>query len=95
MATNYVCMIKKGVEPSKYGFVYKYGEWTYWIKTRRITINKKNQLQFNQITVDVLRVFSEMVKDDVVYFIPKEDAKFHHLVLSNEEYKVIMEMRKK
>ena len=95
MANGYVCMARKEIEPSKYGFKYDYGEWVYWIKTRRITINKKFQLQFNQITIDVLKVFSEMVKDDMIYFLPKDEAKFHHLVLSNEEYKIIMEMRKK
>lgn len=93
---NYVCMAKEGVNFRKYNFEYDNTkqEYVFKINTRRITVTKNRILKFNQVTVEVLRVFADLVRDDVIYFVYNENARKRTLMISEKEYKVIMEMRK-
>lgn len=92
--TKYQCFVKENIDYSKYGFKEENGQYRFWCSGLvRMTITNKYQLQFNQVMADVLKVFSEMLKDDIVYFQTKEDVKKHTIKLSDEELKVIQEMR--
>ena len=86
--TKYQCFVKENIDYSKYGFKKEEnGQYRFWCSGLvRMTITNKYQLQFNQVMADVL-------KDDIVYFQTKEDVKKHTIKLSDEELKVIQEMR--
>ena len=92
---NYWCYVKENIDYSKYGFKHEHNEWVLWMGTRRMTITSKYQLQFNQVIADVLRIFAEMVKDNVIYFETKEEVKKHTIKLTDDELKLIQEMRNK
>lgn len=93
---KFVCVMKKEVDFSKYGFELEFGNWRYFDRTLRIEINTKSKkLHFNNVTVDVIKIIVDMAKDKCIEFIPALEAQTHTLLLTNKEYQTIMEMRKK
>ena len=48
---------------------------------------------FNISTVDSIKVICEMYKDGAISFEPNVKIKRHYLVLTDEEYKLVMEKR--
>ena len=87
---------KKDIDYSKYDFVESDKEWVVWRGTRRITIKKKDySMSFNMITNEILKIFMDMVKDDVIY-VKKQKAKVskhHYIGLSDSEYELIQKIR--
>ena len=93
---KFVCVMKKEVDFSKYGFKLEFGNWIYFNGTLRIEINPKSKkVHFNNITVDVIKIIVDMVKDKCIEFVPAIEAQTHTLLLTNKEYQIIMEMREK
>lgn len=89
---------KRDIDYSKYGFVLSENkkEWVIWRGTRRITIrNDNNSMSFNSITNEILKIFMEMVKDDVIIVKPYKERKprSHYIALDDEEYELIQKMR--
>ena len=93
---KFVCVMKKEVDFSKYGFKLEFGNWRYFNGTLRIEINTKSKkVHFNNITVDVIKIIVDMAKDKCIEFVPAIEAQTHTLLLTNKEYQIIMEMREK
>ena len=93
---EFICVMKKEVDFSKYGFELEFGNWRYFDRTLRIEINTKSKkVHFNNVTVDVIKIIVDMAKDKCIEFIPALEAQTHTLLLTNKEYQTIMEMRKK
>ena len=99
---KYCFYAKKGIDYSKYGFkkdTYRNKiEWVIWRGTRRITIeeSKGNYLSFNNVTNEVMKIFMDMVKDNVVIFKEKPDhrePRNHYIGLTQEEYEMIQKKR--
>lgn len=90
---NYMCVAKEGVDFCKYGFRLERGEYIYYIQTKRIVVRRDLTVRFNSVSIDIMRVFSQLVKDDVVYFQKREDVKTKHIILSSKEYDMVMELR--
>ncbi len=96
MANNYLCVAKENVDFSRYGFIRQKGEWIFSLNnTKRITVKKDGIMRFNNVSIDVLMVFSKLVKDEVIYFQRKEDSRTRSIVVSPKEYQLIMELRDK
>ena len=95
-----VCVVEKGFDYSKYGFKEDKKEYSLYIGIKRLYFNKNNYIMhFNMVTIEVLYVLYQMIKDDVIKFESydkvKNEFKRKCLYLSDEEYKVIKEMRNK
>lgn len=93
---KYCLYAKKGVDYTKYGFVEESGHFTIWRTTRRIDIKKSDySLSFNNITNEILKIFADMIKDNVVIIREYKDHKprTHYINLSDEEYEIIVKMR--
>lgn len=90
-----ICIAKEGVDYTKYGFRLENRVWSYWYNnTRRIYFDvRNNKVYFNCMTTQVLSVFYRMAQDNVIEF--KECLKEHRMYLTDEEYKIIQEMRGK
>ena len=93
---NYYFYVKKDVDYKKYGFVEDNKEWIVWRGTRRITIKKANMsVSFNMITNEILKIFSDMVRDGVITCsqVITTPRRYHYIGLDDEEYKLIQKRR--
>lgn len=90
---KYICMAKEGVDFRNYGFKLEREGYVYYINTKRITIRKDLSMRFNQVTVDVLMVFSKLVQDKVVYFVKNDALRNKQIKVNKKEYDLIMSMR--
>lgn len=91
---TFIC--KNGVDYSKYGLVEESTEWVKWNSIKKLIIKKKNmQLSFNMPSLDDLKTFYEMIKDDVVFWkdIPRNKGRYHYIGLTEEEYELIQNRR--
>ena len=88
-----VCIADKNIDYSVFGFHFDNKEWVYWYNnTKRMYFSTKDyRVYFNQMTTQVLKVFFEMAQANVIKFIEYKNE--HRMCLSDEEYKVIQEMR--
>lgn len=97
--TIYYFRVKQNIDVSKYGFVYENDrEWVLWRGTRRLWFNTKNYLlHFNMINNEVLSVFYKMVSDGIVEYKEKgwQPPKYHYVGLTDDEYKMISDLREK
>ena len=96
---KYYFNAKPNVDYKKYGFVEDDTEWVVWRNTRRITIKKRDMsMQFNMLTNEMLKIFMDMVKDNVVILVKTSGIrkpKPHCLDLTDEEYEAVLKMRDK
>lgn len=96
---KYCFNAKPNVDYKKYGFVEDDTEWVVWRNTRRITIKKRDMsMQFNMLTNEMLKIFMDMVKDNVVILVKTSGIrkpKPHCLDLTDEEYEAVLKMRDK
>lgn len=90
---NYICKAKSGIDYCKYGFIKEKESYIYKIKTNRIIIRKDLTVKFNSVSIDVLVVFSNLVKDDVIYFTKREETRSRSIMVTPKEYAVIMKIR--
>ena len=93
---TFIC--KKGVDYSKYGFNESNKEWTTWTSIKKLIIKKDDMtLHFNMPALEDMKIFYEMVKDNVVIWkdIPRNKQRYHYIGLTDEEYKMIQEKRNK
>ena len=95
---TYCFYAKSGVDYSKYGFIHEDNQWVIWRGTRRITIkeNQNNFMSFNSVTNEILKIFMDMVNDNVVIVSTYKEHKprKHYINLDDEEYQMILERRK-
>lgn len=87
---------KPNTDWTKYGLGEDTESWKYWNGVWRIRIDKKtNAIRFNMITSDVLKIFRDMVLDDVIIVstYKKKDYHYHYVGLSDEEYELIQNRR--
>lgn len=94
-------VIKKDFDLEKlkgYGFVEESGRYTKSTSVIKLQVDKKTRiLSFNQPDNGSLKIFYQMVKDDIVavvdnYHFPKG---YHYIGLTDEEFKLIQDMRAK
>ena len=96
---KYCFYVKKEIDLKKYGFqeddyfkryvIWNRGVW-------RIKIDWKDMsLHFNQLSGEFIKIFIDMIKDDIV--IVKEEKRIlrpHQIYLTDEEYEYILKRRK-
>ena len=89
-----MCFANKDVDFKQFGFEKDGIEWEYWYNnTKRMYFNIKDyRVYFNCMITQVLKVFFDMAVAGAIRFevYPNE----HRMYLTDEEYKVIQEMRK-
>ena len=95
---KYCFYAKKDINYSKYGFIHEDNEWVIWRGTRRISIDEKrnNYMSFNMITNEILKIFMQLIKDDLIIFKEKPDQReprYHYIGLTEEEYELIQRRR--
>ena len=93
---TYCFYAKKDIDYTKYGFVDEGTELIILRDVRRITIRKKDySMSFNCITTEILKIFMDMIKDDVVFVknFKAKPKRNHYMGLTDEEYEIIKKMR--
>lgn len=94
-------VIKKDVDLDKlkeYGFVEETNKYTYSESVVKLCVDKKTRmLKFNMPSNTTIKVYTQMVKDDIVaivdnYSFPKG---YHYIGLTDDEFNLIQEMRVK
>ena len=93
---KFVCIAKPNVDFTKYGLKDDKTDYNLFLNgLLRIRVNKKGmrKVVFNISTVDSIKVICEMYKDGAISFEPNVKIKRHYLVLTDEEYKLVMEKR--
>ena len=91
-------LVNKNADLTIYGFVEEKTNWSYWKGTRKLWVNKSDySLHFNLPTLTDLKVFYDMVKDNVVVVkdIPRNKCRYYYMNVSKEEYDMIIEKRNK
>ena len=90
-----ICFANKDVDFKQFGLIKDGNEWSYWYNnTKRIYFSLKDyKVYFNCMTTQVLYVFFQMAVAGAIRFEVYNSE--HRMFLSDEEYKVIQEMRNK
>ena len=90
---------KKDFDYKFLGFEEDDKEFVLWKKTRRITIKKQDnyKMSFNMIDKQTLALIINMERKGLIEIKTEEKAepRVHSVVLSDSEFKIIMEIRKK
>lgn len=89
-----ICEVKLPFDYEKLGFVETDVEVNYWQSgTKRIIIDKRNnRVRFNCVTIEVLRVFSELIKNDLITF--SYAFKRESVTISRKEYEDLLYIKR-
>lgn len=92
-------IVKKRAKLEKYGFVNEGNQWALYSHLKKLYIYKKDMvLHFNMPGLQELKVFHDMIKDNVIEIKKIEThpyRKTHYIGLTEEEFKMIQERRNK
>ena len=90
-----VFKVAKNADLRVYGFVKEDKEWILWRRTRRLWVGLDRLLHFNSLTNEVLKVFYQMIKDNIVEYkeVPNNKAMYHYVTLSDEEFEQLKKKR--
>ena len=90
--------VKPNTDLAKYDFVESKSEWVLWRGTRRMWVDKKdNLLHFNMMTTEMLSIFHQMIVDNVIEKKQRgwKPTHYHYIGLTDDEYEMIKEKRAK
>lgn len=96
--SNYEIHIKPQIDYKKYGFIKGRSskDWVILGNVKNIYFSEKDYvLHFNKLTLECVSKIIDMAKDDVICCVEKTKSKKHCMNLDDEEYKLIIENRKK
>lgn len=90
--------IKDNANLSKYGLQEETKRWVFIKSVVKLVVDKKSmRLRFNMPDNTTLKIFAEMVKDDIVEITSerKRQHPYHYIGLSDDEFELIQDYRAK
>ena len=88
--------INENSDFSKYGFIKENDVWVLYKGIKRIFIYSDGRMRFNCLTVPLLAVFMEMIKNEEIYYKEVPFVPYNKRVytfLTEEEFEMIKNLR--